>query len=169
MSENNSGGVLVMVLVVWIVVVLVYATTWAPSTVRPSPLAATERAFILKLSPDGPLARMLDRGSLATLAINAEAAPATATPVPAVTPPTSTTAQTAGSAPAVAAPPDQPLPPKIQRIENARVIEKTCAPSSEPVDKQSCYAVFAVPQESIEPLMRSPGKVWVWLQANPQP
>ena len=154
-----------MVLAVWIVVVLVYATTWAPSTVRPSPLAGTERAFILKLSPDGPLGRMLDRGSLATLAINAEAGSAPATPTS--TTAQTTTAQTAGSAPAAAAPPDQPLPPKIQRIENARVIEKTCAPSSEPVDKQSCYAVFAVPQESIEPLMRSPGKVWVWLQANP--
>jgi hypothetical protein len=126
MSGNRGGLGFVIIMIVWMMCVIVYATTWNPSHITLCAVHPDERVFILRLPAEGPLQQLLEKGSVVTLA-------APEPPVINMTPPPSASANTVGATPVVkAAGPSDPLPPRIKHVEDATVVGRICGVEQSP-------------------------------------
>jgi hypothetical protein len=160
MSGNRSGLGFVIIMIVWMMCVIVYATTWNPSHITLCAVHPDERVFILRLPAEGPLQQLLEKGSVVTLA-------APEPPVINMTPPPSASANTLGATPVVkAAGPSDLLPPRIKHVEDATVVGRICGVEQSPTGKTTvCYACIEIKKGDVEFLMESP-KIWVLLQPS---
>jgi hypothetical protein len=143
-------------LAIWIAAALLaYVVWWWPGGTSLSAIPADKRLFVLKLPADGPLTGLIDRDAVLTLAV---AAPPNA-PQP-VKPAAPKALPVAG--------PAAPLPADIVRVDHVYVYRKKCGLEVQASHRvAACYAIVAVPQDSIEAFMRAPDKVWAWLEQPP--
>ncbi|MGA3130699.1 MAG: hypothetical protein ABSD59_07855 [Terracidiphilus sp.] len=167
----NSNRLLALVLWAAVVLALVYWKWW-PRPLDLKDLGPNELAFIVPLPENGILARMIDRGAMVSLTMPEQPKP----PAPQVAvkkpvPPAQADAtgpKNKENPPSAAAPVAQPTP-STAIVEHARVLGKVCKVEIQSTTRVAvCYAVIAVPEDSLAALAfaADKDKVSVWVEGK---
>lgn len=143
-SSNRSGAIIVGIAIGWILFAIAYPLSWKPSTTVLSRVEDSERAFMLKLPSDPPLASVVREGSKLTIAVekrqgDSASGATTTAPITVAT---------------------GPLPEMHDLVAGVRVVGMEC---DEKTDGRLCYAIVAVPTAAIERVMQAP-RLWLWLE-----
>ena len=123
-----------------------------------------ERVFVLRLPSEGVLPELLQRGAKVSLGWEL---PKDSTTPKTDDPQKAQKAQKA-SDPLNAAPPSKFVPAEVTTvIQHARILDKTSKLQFEGNKYvTACYAVIAVKDTDMKPLITAPGNIWVWIEGH---